>query len=214
MRRNRQRAGAGERRRPADGRELTRPTSARARARPQPRRLADRRQRDADLHRGLRRRRKRRSNANGVLNQLAQYPDAVTGMDAVTERYRTNLSGNRTELQPPAVGEASRAFTVTSSAMGGAMSTTTAVVALRRGDVVASVAVASLGGTPQVDMAVSLAQVLDRRLTAALGGGSSGDQRRSGASGDCAACGARRTEVPSCFGTSGPARPGWPPGGA
>src|SRR5262249_59564329 len=34
----------------------------------------------------------------GVLNQLGQYPDAVTGMDAVTERYRTNLSGNRTEL--------------------------------------------------------------------------------------------------------------------
>ena len=110
----------------------------------------------------------------GVLNQLAQYPDAATGMDAVTERYRTNLSGNRTDLAPPAVGEASRAFTVTSSAMGGAMSTTTAVVALRRADVVASVAVASLGGTPQVDMAVSLAQAVDRRLTAALGAGPSG----------------------------------------
>jgi hypothetical protein len=107
----------------------------------------------------------------GVLNQLGQYPDAATGMDAVTERYRTNLSGNRTELPPPAVGDASRAFTVTSSAMGGAMSTTTAVVALRRADVVASVAVATLGSTPQVDMAVSLAQAVDRRLTAAIGGG-------------------------------------------
>jgi hypothetical protein len=38
--------------------------------------------------------------------------------------------------------------------------------------VVASVAVASLGNTPQVDMALSLAQAIDRRLTAALGGGS------------------------------------------
>jgi len=108
----------------------------------------------------------------GVLNQLGQYPDPATGMDAVTERYRTNLSGNRTELQAPPVGEVSRAFTVTSSAMGGAMSTSTAVIALRRADVVASVAVASLGNTPQVDMALSLAQTLDRRLTAALGGGS------------------------------------------
>src|SRR5439155_6705970 len=53
----------------------------------------------------------------GVLNQLGQYPDPTTGIDAVTERYRTNLSGNRTELPAPAVGEASRAFTVTSSAM-------------------------------------------------------------------------------------------------
>jgi hypothetical protein len=108
----------------------------------------------------------------GVLNQLGQYPDPAAGFNAVTERYLTNLSGNRTDLPPPAVGEASRAFTVTTSVMGGSMSASTAVVALRRGDVVASVAVASVGTTPQVDVALRLAQAVDQRLSAALNTGS------------------------------------------
>ncbi|HEX2033157.1 MAG TPA: hypothetical protein VHS99_03145 [Chloroflexota bacterium] len=49
---------------------------------------------------------------------------------------------------------------------------TTAFVAIRRGDVVASVAVASLGDTPHTEVAVRLAQDVDRRLAAALGAGS------------------------------------------
>jgi hypothetical protein len=107
----------------------------------------------------------------GVVNTLGQYPDAAAGLDTLADRFRTGLGGSPTDLPAPAVGEASRAFTTTSRVMGGAMTTSTAFVALRRGDVVAGVAVASVGDTPQVAEALRLAEAVDRRLTAALGPG-------------------------------------------
>jgi hypothetical protein len=107
----------------------------------------------------------------GVVNIVGQYPDAAAGMDALTNRFRDAIGGSQTELPTPAVGEASRAFTLTSQVMGGAFTTSTTVVAVRRGDLVGGVAVAALGSTPQLDVALRLAESVDRRLAAALGPG-------------------------------------------
>jgi hypothetical protein len=104
----------------------------------------------------------------GVVNILSEYPDAAVGIDRLTDRFRTGLGGNPTELAAPGIGEASRAFTVTSQVMGGAMTASTVFVAIRRAEVVAGVAVTSLGATPQTDVALRLAQNVDRRLAAAL----------------------------------------------
>jgi hypothetical protein len=106
-----------------------------------------------------------------VINIIGQYPDAASGIDSMTDRYRTALRGNWAELPAPAVGEASRASTVTNQVMSGALTTSTTVIAVRRADVVASVAVTSMGPAPQVDVATRLAQAADRRLQAALSPG-------------------------------------------
>jgi hypothetical protein len=108
----------------------------------------------------------------GVINVLGQDPDATTGIDRLADEFRTGLPGNRTELPAPAVGDASRAFTVLTPVMGGAMTASTAFVAIRRADVVAGVAVTSIGDTPRSDVAIRLAQEVDRRLRAALSPGS------------------------------------------
>lgn len=104
----------------------------------------------------------------GVINILNTYPDAAVGIDRLTDRFRTGMGGTPTELDAPSIGEASRAFTVTRSAMGGAMTASTIFVAIRRADVVAGVAVTSIGATPQTEVALRLAQSVDRRLAAAL----------------------------------------------
>ncbi len=104
----------------------------------------------------------------GVVNVVTESPDPATGLDRLTDRFRTGLGGNPTEIAPPAVGEASRAFAVTTEAMGGALTASTVFVAIRRADVVAGVAVTSFGAAPQTDMAVRLARNVDQRLTAAL----------------------------------------------
>jgi hypothetical protein len=103
----------------------------------------------------------------GVVNILNAYPDGGAGIDQLTDRFRTGLGGTPVDLEAPRIGEASRAFTVTRSAMGGAMTANTIFVAIRRGDVVAGVAVMAVGATPQTDVALRLAQNVDRRLTAA-----------------------------------------------
>src|SRR5579885_1722268 len=97
----------------------------------------------------------------GVVNTVEQYPDGASGMDAVAERFSAGLGGTRTDLPPPAVGEASRAFTTTRQMMVGAVTASTAFIVLRRGNVVASVAVAAMGNTPQTDVALRLAQDVD-----------------------------------------------------
>jgi hypothetical protein len=104
----------------------------------------------------------------GIVNIVSQYPDAANGMDRIAGQFQTNLGGNSTELAAPALGEASRAFTISSPLMGGAMTASTVFVAVRRAGVVASVAVTSMGNTPQTDVAVRLAQSMDQRLAAAL----------------------------------------------
>jgi hypothetical protein len=107
----------------------------------------------------------------GVINVVEQYPDAATGVDQLTERFRSGLGGSLTDLPAPAVGEASRAFTSSRQLLPGAPAATTAFVAIRRGNLVASVAVASMGEGPQTELALRLAQDLDRRLTAVLSPG-------------------------------------------
>jgi hypothetical protein len=104
----------------------------------------------------------------GIVNIVSEYPDAANGMDRLAGRFQTNLGGNATELAAPAIGEASRAFTISSPLMGGAMTASTVFVAVRRAGVVAGVAVTSMGNTPQTDVAVRLAQSMDQRLAAAL----------------------------------------------
>jgi hypothetical protein len=104
----------------------------------------------------------------GVINILNTYPDPSVGIDRLTDRFRTGLGGTPTELDAPGIGEASRAFTVSTSAMGGAMTASTVFVAIRRAGVVAGVAVTSMGATPQTEVALRLAQSVDRRLAAAL----------------------------------------------
>jgi hypothetical protein len=106
----------------------------------------------------------------GILNVVAQYPDAAAGLEREVDRVRTGMPGTRTELPAPAVGETSRAIAVTTPAIGG-FSASTTFIAIRRGDVVASVLVTSLGDTPPSDVALRLAQSVDRRLTAALSPG-------------------------------------------
>jgi hypothetical protein len=107
----------------------------------------------------------------GVINVVEQYPDAATGVDQLTERFRTGLGGSLTDLPAPPVGETSRAFTSSRQIIPGAPAANTAFVALRRGTLVASVAVASLGDGPRIELALRLAQDLDRRLTAVLSPG-------------------------------------------
>ncbi len=107
----------------------------------------------------------------GIVNVLSEDPDTSTSVDRLAERFRTGLGGNPVDLAVPPLGDASRAFTVTNQAMGGAISVSTAFVALRRRDVVTAVAVTSLGAAPQSDLAVRLAQSLDGRLAAALQSG-------------------------------------------
>ena len=104
----------------------------------------------------------------GVINILNTYPDPSVGIDRLTERFRTGLGGTPTEVDAPGIGEASRAFTVSTSVMGGAMTASTVFVALRRAGVVAGVAVTSMGATPPTDVALRLAQSVDRRLSATL----------------------------------------------
>jgi len=100
----------------------------------------------------------------GIVNVVTAPADAATGIDHLTDRFRSGLGGTATELTPPGIGDASRAFSVTTQAMGGAVTASTVFVALRRADLVAGVAVTSLGATPQTDVALRLAQQVDRRL--------------------------------------------------
>jgi hypothetical protein len=100
----------------------------------------------------------------GIVNVVSASADGAAGIEQLTDRFRTGLGGTPTEVAAPGIGEASRAFTVTTQAMGGAITASTAFVALRRADVVAGVAVTSLGATPQTDVALRLAQQVDRRV--------------------------------------------------
>jgi len=104
----------------------------------------------------------------GIVNIVSEYPDAANGMDRLAGQFQTNLGGNSTELAAPGLGEASRAITISSPLMGGAMTASTVLVAIRRAGVVAGVAVTSMGNTPQTDVALRLAQSVDQRLAAAL----------------------------------------------
>lgn len=104
-----------------------------------------------------------------IVNTVGQDPDAATSIDRLADRFREGLGGNRTELPAPALGEVSRAFSTTRQVMPGLPAATTAFVAFRRGEVVASVSVAALGDTSYTDLALRLAQDVDRRLTTALG---------------------------------------------
>jgi hypothetical protein len=106
----------------------------------------------------------------GVVNIVSESPDAA-GIDRLTDRFRTGLGGTPTDLAAPGIGEASRAFTVTTPMMGGAMTASTVFVATRRAGIVSGVAVTSLGDTPQTDEALRLAQAVDQRLVAALRSG-------------------------------------------
>jgi hypothetical protein len=104
----------------------------------------------------------------GVINILGQAPDAATGMERLAEQFQSGLGGNRTDMPAPGLGEGSRAFAVITPVMGGAVTTSTVFVAVRRADVVAGVAVSSLGDAPRVDLAMRLARDIDGRLMAAL----------------------------------------------
>src|SRR5690349_2869582 len=83
----------------------------------------------------------------GIVNVVAAPADASAGIEQLADRFRTGLGGAPTELAAPGIGDASRGFTVTTQAMGGAVTASTAFVALRRADLVAGVAVTSLGAT-------------------------------------------------------------------
>jgi hypothetical protein len=104
----------------------------------------------------------------GVVNIVSETPDAAAGIDRLADRFRTGLGGTPTEIAAPGLGDASRAFSVTRSAPGGAMTANSVFVALRRAGVVAGVMVTSMGDTPQTDLALRLAQSVDQRIAAAL----------------------------------------------
>jgi hypothetical protein len=102
-----------------------------------------------------------------VINVVTLPSDPVAGLDDFVRGAKQGMPGSVTDLEPPPVGDESRAFTTT---LGfGFMSVTLAGTAFRRNGAVSGVLVMSAGGQPQTAESVRLAQIVDSRLMAAGG---------------------------------------------
>jgi hypothetical protein len=102
-----------------------------------------------------------------VRSVVALPPDPIGGLAEHLQSVRQDLPGPLAELPPPPLGDESQAFTATASL--GPFNLSAAAIAFRRNRAVASVMVLSAGGSPPVDLALRLAQVVDQRAVAAGG---------------------------------------------
>ena len=103
----------------------------------------------------------------GVVNTMAQAPDAPGALERFLDGLRRDMPGDSTDAPAPAVGEGSRALANRAPGPPG-LTAMTAVVGFRRANVAVVLLVTRVGEEAPLDLATQLAGVVDQRLAAAL----------------------------------------------